>query len=245
MRKALLVLASLPLGMVAFAFVPAVEAASFHVHIQGFAFNPNSLTIAVGDTVDWDNHDGATHTTTDNNCPRAGGPGPCEWDSNNLPTGATFVHTFNVGGTFAYKCTIHGFQGTITVVDPNAKPDLTVSDLTFVTNLPPLSKQVRATVTNVGTSGAAASQLRAEYDYQGGRILIGTVAVPTVPVGASRLVTLTWSTATKLGDFNVHAIADSGAVIAELNEANNERAAVTSVLVPPGTLPGIDLADPV
>lgn len=244
MRATPWILLALPLGFFATGLLPAAEAVTTHVHIQGFAFSPNPVSIAVGDTVTWDNHDAAPHTTTDNNCPNAGGAGPCEWDSGALGQGGSFSHVFNVGGTFTYRCTIHGFQGSLTVVDPNAKPDLTVSDLTILTNTPPTSKQIRATVANLGTSGAPATQLRAEYDYQGTRVVIGTANVPTVPVGATRLVTLTWSTATKLGDFTVHALADSANAVVELDEGNNERVATTAVLAPPGTLSGFDATDP-
>ena len=37
------------------------------VEIKGFAFNPASVTIKVGETVTWTNKDGTTHTVTADN----------------------------------------------------------------------------------------------------------------------------------------------------------------------------------
>ena len=42
---------------------PSQQAAAA-VMIQGFAFNPATVTVAVGTVVTWTNHDTATHTAT-------------------------------------------------------------------------------------------------------------------------------------------------------------------------------------
>lgn len=76
------------------------------VAIAGFAFVPQNLTVAAGDTVRWTNADPTTHTVT-----AAGG----EFNSS-VSTGATFEHTFETAGEFDYFCSIHGtMTGTITV----------------------------------------------------------------------------------------------------------------------------------
>ena len=78
-----------------------------NISIREFSFNPPSITIDVGDTVQWDNNGGLTHTTTAN-----GGA----WNSGFLSPGSSFGHTFNNSGTFPYRCAIHTFMvGTITV----------------------------------------------------------------------------------------------------------------------------------
>lgn len=68
------------------------------VSISGFAFSPQTLTIAKGTTVIWTNNDSPTHTVTSDTG---------VWDSSNLSTGKSFSFTFNQVGTFAYHCNIH------------------------------------------------------------------------------------------------------------------------------------------
>lgn len=68
------------------------------VVIEGLAFNPPEISVAVGSTVTWSNQDSVNHTVT----ARDG-----TFDSGNLPDGATFSYTFEEKGTFEYYCTIH------------------------------------------------------------------------------------------------------------------------------------------
>ncbi len=82
------------------------------VSIQGMAFAPGSLTVAVGTTVTWTNHDGVAHTVT------SGAPGSPSgaFSSGNLAQNGTFSHTFTTAGSFPYFCAIHtGMRGTIVV----------------------------------------------------------------------------------------------------------------------------------
>lgn len=82
------------------------------VSIQNNAFSPGTLTVPVGTTVTWTNHDGIAHTVT------AGTPGSPSgaFSSGNLAGNATFSHTFSAAGSFPYFCSIHtGMRGTITV----------------------------------------------------------------------------------------------------------------------------------
>lgn len=96
----------------------------------GYVFVPASLTIAVGDTVQWVNVDPTdAHTTTSNG--HAGEQLHCiptsseDFDSGNVSPGGTFPHTFTSKGCFAYHCEYHascssgtptGMIGTILVV---------------------------------------------------------------------------------------------------------------------------------
>jgi plastocyanin len=77
-------------------------------------FNPNSLTIAVGDTVRWTNSGARAHTATSG----TNGSPDGKWDSGNLNPGQSFSHVFTAKGTYPYYCTYHyafGMTGTITV----------------------------------------------------------------------------------------------------------------------------------
>lgn len=80
---------------------------SNRVRIIGTTFSPGTLTVAVGTTVTWRNDSDLTHRVAAD-----GG----SFASPNLPPDATFSHTFNIAGVFAYHCSIHTFMhGTITV----------------------------------------------------------------------------------------------------------------------------------
>ena len=68
------------------------------VSIKGFAFSVNSLSVKPGTTVTWTNNDATTHTVTADDA---------SFDSGNVAPGASFSHTFNSTGTFAYHCSIH------------------------------------------------------------------------------------------------------------------------------------------
>jgi plastocyanin len=77
------------------------------VTIKGFAFNPADVTVKVGTKVTWTNEDGATHTVTASDG---------SFTSDDLDRGATFSHTFDTAGSFAYICSIHtGMKGVVTV----------------------------------------------------------------------------------------------------------------------------------
>jgi plastocyanin len=85
------------------------EMAETHkVTINTMAFNPASITISNGDTVEWTNQMAFDHTVTaDNNeFPNSG----------NIKPQATFSYTFSATGSVTYHCQIHPFmKGTVTV----------------------------------------------------------------------------------------------------------------------------------
>ena len=80
------------------------------------AFDPDALTIGVGDTVTWvNNTDFEDHTSTSNTG---------VWDSGDVGPGEIYSRTFNSPGTFPYHCIYHanpagtsGMIGTITVTN--------------------------------------------------------------------------------------------------------------------------------
>ena len=84
------------------------------VLMPGNVFSPKDLTIAVGDTVSWNNNDTRAHTVTSGTNGVANGI----FNSNNMNSGQTFTYVFTVKGTFPYYCLYHyllGMTGTITV----------------------------------------------------------------------------------------------------------------------------------
>jgi plastocyanin len=83
--------------------------ADSQVAIQDFAFQPASVTVAVGTTITWTNRDSAPHTVTF----RDGMA-----DSGELSGGQTFRHTFATAGSFDYYCRIHPHMTGVVVVMP-------------------------------------------------------------------------------------------------------------------------------
>ncbi len=76
-----------------------VKATKTEVAIDKFSFSPNTLTLSVGGTVTWTNHDNVPHVvcSADNQFKK----------SPPLKTGQSFSHTFATTGTYSYFCSIH------------------------------------------------------------------------------------------------------------------------------------------
>lgn len=82
------------------------------VHMKDFAFKPAALTVHLGDTVTFQNDDGATHNVTGDGL-----------SSGDIEGGKSWTHTFTKAGTYAYLCTYHdGMRGTITVDGSTGSP---------------------------------------------------------------------------------------------------------------------------
>jgi plastocyanin len=110
MRAVRLIVAAAALFIVGATSADAMpNAAAFTVNIQGFAFNPVSRTINVGDSVTWTNLDQAVHSAKANNG---------SFDTGFLTTDQSKGITFTTAGTFGYICGVHGasMSGTIVVV---------------------------------------------------------------------------------------------------------------------------------
>ena len=96
-----------------------LSAATVQVQVGGnsLKFNPASVDIQIGDTVQWTWSTGQ-HSTT------SGTPGAPDgiWDSGIHSTPFTFSHTFSTAGSFSYFCTPHGaccgMIGSVTVRAP-------------------------------------------------------------------------------------------------------------------------------
>ena len=78
---------------------PAGGTSNAQVSIDNFSFSPKELTVAVGTTVTWTNHDDVPHVvaSADDQFQKSGG----------LDTDESFSHTFTVAGNYLYFCSIH------------------------------------------------------------------------------------------------------------------------------------------
>jgi plastocyanin len=73
------------------------------VEIHNFAFQPATVTVHPGDTVEWKNEDSAPHTAT------AQSPKP-GFDSGVIQSGAKWRYEAREKGTYNYICTIHPYM---------------------------------------------------------------------------------------------------------------------------------------
>lgn len=68
------------------------------VNMKGMAFDPKSVTIKAGDTVNWTNMDQAPHNAT---------AVDKSWQTTTFSQGESGSVTFTKAGTFPYICTVH------------------------------------------------------------------------------------------------------------------------------------------
>ncbi len=99
----------LALAPIAVAKVHLVETVATGDSAVPYAFSPQTLTIAAGESVRWVNTDDVFHTTTS----RDG-----LWDGTLGSKDVMFEHTFTEPGTFEYRCNPHAsfMTGSITVI---------------------------------------------------------------------------------------------------------------------------------
>ena len=72
--------------------------ANAEVKIDNFVFGPQTITVPVGATVTWTNHDDIPHTSVSTDG---------VFKSKVLDTDEKFSYTFTKAGTYSYYCTIH------------------------------------------------------------------------------------------------------------------------------------------
>lgn len=109
MRRAALVVAGLLLFLNVPLAAPAV-AATQQVMMQNYAYSPATLTVRVGDTVTWVQHDEAPHDVVTTSAPVAfRGP--------KLSAGQSWSYTFRQPGTYSYYCSVHpDMRASVTVL---------------------------------------------------------------------------------------------------------------------------------
>ena len=102
---------------------PMSDAAAV-VDLGFMSFNPATVNIHAGQTVEWRNTSIITHTVTDNPTAAANAAdsvlpaGAIPFSSGDIPAGKIFAYKFTVPGTYRYFCTHHetdGMVGTIVV----------------------------------------------------------------------------------------------------------------------------------
>jgi plastocyanin len=85
----------------------AAAAAKQQVNIDNFSFMPKTLTVTVGTTVTWTNHDDVPHTVVST---KKGFASPA------LDTDERFSFRFTAPGTYPYYCSVHPMMtGTVVV----------------------------------------------------------------------------------------------------------------------------------
>ena len=83
----------------------ATAAAVVHVLIKNMKFDPPTLEVKAGDTIEWTNDDITPHTATS-----------AAFDSGSIDSGKSWRHTFTQSGNFNYACTFHPeMKGAVTV----------------------------------------------------------------------------------------------------------------------------------
>ncbi|OXM66014.1 cupredoxin domain-containing protein [Amycolatopsis vastitatis] len=109
MRRVALVVAGLLLFL-NLPFAGPAAAATQQVMMQNYAFSPASLTVRVGDTVTWMQHDEAPHDVVTTSAPVA-------FRSPRLSAGQSWSYTFQQPGTYAYYCSVHpDMRASVTVL---------------------------------------------------------------------------------------------------------------------------------
>jgi plastocyanin len=89
-------------------FLSLSASATVHVvNVSSFQFSPSSLSVAVGDTIEWVWVNGS-HTTTSTNIPA----GAQSWNSTISPNVTSFQYIVTTPGTYAYRCTPHSLSMT-------------------------------------------------------------------------------------------------------------------------------------
>ncbi|MFE3176501.1 cupredoxin family copper-binding protein [Amycolatopsis sp. NPDC059090] len=95
--------------------VTASAAAAQTVMMQDYAYSPASLTVHVGDTVTWIQHDTAPHDVVTTSAPVA-------FRSPQLSQGQSWNYTFRTPGTYSYYCSVHPDMRAQVIVQPAASP---------------------------------------------------------------------------------------------------------------------------
>jgi plastocyanin len=114
LRRNILWFLIVPAAMAATYLDPGITAAAagpkFTTHtlvIEAMRFDPQEVTVKVGDTVVWVNHDPFPHTVT------AAGR---QFDSREIAAQRSWKYTASKPGIFAYACSLHpAMSGTLRV----------------------------------------------------------------------------------------------------------------------------------
>jgi plastocyanin len=102
--------AALVFALAAAGAIPALaQDAKAKVTIDNFTFAPAELTVSIGTTVTWDNHDDIPHTVVEKNK---------LFRSKALDTDESYSFTFTQAGTYDYFCGLHPHMVGKIIVKP-------------------------------------------------------------------------------------------------------------------------------
>ncbi len=146
-----LALAAMFLVLQAFLLTPPASAATQQVMMQNYAYGPAALTVRVGDTVTWMQHDQAPHDVVTTSAPVA-------FRSPRLSAGQSWSYKFTKPGTYSYYCSVHpDMRATVTVLaaETPAKQPATQAAAPPKQTRPAISTPANPSSNPAPTSGAA------------------------------------------------------------------------------------------
>lgn len=136
-------------------FCTTVYAATVDVSMVNFKFQPDPVTVNVGDTIKWTNNSTVHHTSTSGSSCTPDGI----WASPNLTAGESFSFVFTTAGTFPYYCIPHctiGMTGTVIVNQGSTTtmPGTTTTTAVSTTTSVPVTTTIPAGTTTTTTASS-------------------------------------------------------------------------------------------
>ena len=199
------------------------------------SFSPSSLTIEVGDTVQWINAAGGNlhNVTADDSS-----------FNSNTSTGFIFEMTFNSVGEILYHCTIHSssaaqggttMNGSITVVAGSGSADVSIESVNAIDGAYEAGEDFRllATLNNLGTLDSGAFNVNfyasADNNITSGDTLLGSKNISNLATGASQNIdeSIDLPQSLAVGDYFIGAIVD----LNDSNPVNNTSVDDTTIFV--------------
>ncbi|HJT10643.1 MAG TPA: plastocyanin/azurin family copper-binding protein [Candidatus Nitrosotalea sp.] len=116
-------------------------------------FSPDTVTVAPGTTVEWQNNDKVSHTVT------SGSPSDNQtgtiFDSSLIAAGKDFTYTFNNPGTYNYFCQVHPWMTGQVIVSASAAttPSTTSNNMPSGMTMPSSNTPSNTTNTNPAGQG--------------------------------------------------------------------------------------------
>ncbi|MGV9294322.1 cupredoxin domain-containing protein [Amycolatopsis sp. NPDC003676] len=163
MKRFLALLAAAVLLTLTAPVTAPAAAATQTVMMQDYAYSPASLTVHVGDTVTWIQHDTAPHDVVTTSAPVA-------FRSPQLSQGQSWNYTFRTPGTYSYYCSVHPDMRAQVIVQPaaatqpppprtpSAAPALRAAPSRTAVAAPPVVPTATTSPSTVATSAAPSQQ---------------------------------------------------------------------------------------
>jgi plastocyanin len=171
----LLAVASMPL------FAAQAVASPQHVMIENYAYGSASVTVNVGDSITWTNHDQASHDVVTTSAPSA-------FRSSLMATGQSWSYTFTTPGTYSYYCSLHpDMKAQVVVLAPITPAPVPVTPppaavKPTVRTLVPTTHATSAVATTSGGGTIGLTQPAPNVDVAGAAQPVQRQMVPGEPV---------------------------------------------------------------